>query len=65
MAELEFRDGVREVPDHLADMMRGLDTYKMTFEEAQTKANQSLVRDRLNRAGEKVVADHLRRYRIG
>lgn len=65
MAELEFRDGLREVPDHLADMMRGLDTYKMTYEEAQTLANQSLVRDRLNRAGEKVVADHFRRFRIG
>ena len=65
MALLEFRDGLREVPDHLADMMRGLDTYKLTYEEAQIRANQSLVRDRLNRAGEKVVADHFRRFRIG
>lgn len=64
MALLEFRDGLREVPDHLADMMRGLDTYQLTYEQAQTQANQSLVRDRLNRVGEKVVSDHLRRYRI-
>lgn len=65
MAELEFRDGKREVPDHLADMMRGLETYRMTFEEAQVAASQSLVRDRLNRIGEKVVADHFKRFRIG
>lgn len=63
--QLEFRDGIREVPDHLADMMRGLDTYRMTYEEAQIAANQRLVRDRLNQAGEKVIADHFRRFRIG
>lgn len=64
MAQLEFRDGVREVPDHLADMMSGFNTYAMTYEEAQTQANQRIVRDHLNSAGDKVVAEHLKKYRI-
>ena len=63
--KLEFRDGTREVPDHLADMMSGLTTYALTYEEAQTEANQRIVRDRLNKAGDKVVFDHLKKYRIG
>ena len=64
MAQLEFRDGVREVPDHLADLMKGLDTYQMTFEQAQVAANNSLVRDRLNNIQSKVVAEHLKRWGI-
>lgn len=65
MTQLEFRDGTREVPDHLADMMTGLQTFTLTFEEAQTEANKRLTRDRLNQIGDKVVSDHLKKFGIG
>lgn len=61
MALVEFRDGVREVPDHLADLMAAFDTYKMTFEEARAKADQRLVSDLLNKTQQQLISTHLRR----
>lgn len=52
MAEVEFRTGIREVPDHLAKLMGGLETWNMTFEEAVQKANWKLANDFANRAQE-------------
>lgn len=63
MAEIEFRDGVQEVPDHLAEMMRGLPTHQMTLTEATQAANNSLVSDRFNRARQSMVTEHFKNWR--
>jgi hypothetical protein len=60
MRELEFRDGKRLVPEHLADMMSGLKTHTMTYEEAVAKANWQLVSDHANRVADEVVQGHFR-----
>jgi len=64
MAEVEFRDGKHHVPDHLADLMRGLETHRLTVEEATQQANQRLLRDRLNKAQDDAVKAHFREWRI-
>ena len=50
--QVEFRTGMREVPDYLAKLMGGLETWTMTFEEAVKKANNKLAYDFANRAQE-------------
>jgi hypothetical protein len=47
--KVEFRDGIKDVPDYLADMMRGLPTYEMLYEEAVQKANWGVTRRYLNK----------------
>ena len=58
--QIEFRDGIREVPDHLALIMRGLPTYDMTYEEAREKANWKMVADIANKAQADAVRKTLR-----
>jgi hypothetical protein len=58
--QIEFRDGIREVPDHLALIMRGLPTYDMTYEEARQKANWKMVADIANKAQADAVRKTLR-----
>ena len=60
MAEVEFRDGKHNIPDHLADLMIGMDTHAMTMEEAIGKANYRLVNDRLNGIQQNVVNQHFK-----
>lgn len=64
MARVEFRDGPRDVPDHVADLMRGLDTYALTFEQARDLANNKILRDRLNAEADRVVRNHFTEHRI-
>lgn len=61
MAQVEFRDGTREVPDHLADLMIGLDTYKLTYAQATVQANQKPTRDYLNNVQQKMLDASLKR----
>lgn len=58
---IEFRDGFREIPDHLAELMKGLPTYDMTYEEARDKANWRMAADFANKAQRDVVREALRR----
>jgi hypothetical protein len=60
--ELQFRDGKRWVPAHLADMMGDLETYKMTYAAAEAEANQKLTRDFINDRFDAIVQRHFRRY---
>ena len=60
MAEVEFRDGRREIPDHLADLMNDLDTHTLTYEQAVEKANWRLTRDHIDRQFNGIVQSHLR-----
>jgi hypothetical protein len=65
MAEVEFRDGTKEVPDHLADMMKGLPTHNMTEVEATIAANESLINNRFTDARQKMVVQHFKDLRAG
>lgn len=55
---MEFRDGPREVPDHLAFLLRGMDTYRLTYLEAIQKANDSLFKDWLNGKQGQILRRH-------
>jgi hypothetical protein len=61
--ELEFRDGKRLVPEYLASIMAGLETHRMTFEEAVGVANKRLEADFLNAKQDDVLAAHFREHR--
>jgi phage terminase large subunit-like protein len=43
--EIVFREGPRVVPAHLADMLAGINTEGLTFEEALTQMNQKRLND--------------------
>ncbi len=60
--ELEFRDGVHAVADHVAWLMRGVDTTQMTVEEAIRASENQKVKDFLNQAQRKLVAKHFREH---
>jgi hypothetical protein len=58
MARVDFRDGPREVPEHLAELMEPLDTYKLTYDEAVKAANDKLLADHLDKTLSKMVSQH-------
>ena len=58
--EVEFRDGVRVVPPHVAAILRGIETHTMTYAEAIEAANQKLTRDLLNKAQQDAITGHFR-----
>ena len=59
--ELEFRDGARVVPVYLADLMGGIETFRYTFEEARSLANNRLASDHLNRVQRQIIGNSFRR----
>jgi len=61
--ELEFRDGDRQVPDYLADMMRGIKTHTMTYQQAIEAANKKVESDLLNAKQDDVLAAHFKGLR--
>lgn len=60
MAEVEFRDGPRNVPDHLASLMITFDTHRMTYDQAVIAANNKLVADQLNQTQVQIIRDHFK-----
>jgi hypothetical protein len=58
MAEVEFRNGIQEIPDYLADLMTGMDTYTMTVDEAIAEVNKKLERDQLSKVHNELVKNH-------
>jgi hypothetical protein len=63
MKRVEFRDGVQEVPDHVADYLEAYETYQMTYKEAMSKMNNRFMEDRLNKAQSDLVAQHMARFK--
>jgi hypothetical protein len=61
--ELEFRDGKRLVPEYLAAIMHGLETFRMTYEEAVVAANKRMQADFINARGDAVIKAHFERNR--
>jgi hypothetical protein len=60
VAEIEFRDGKREVAPYLAAMMFGIDTYRFTFQEAIHMANRKAEHDYLEGERSKILREHFR-----
>lgn len=56
--EVEFRDGKREVPEHLADIMASLQTHTMTYEQAVEKANWKLAQDHIEKVYDGIIQSH-------
>jgi hypothetical protein len=62
MKEIEFRDGHRLVPDHIARALAALETYQLTYEQAMAKINSSFLTDRLRKVQGDLVSEHLARF---
>ena len=58
MAEVEFRTGKREIPDYQADLMAGLKTHTMTYDQALQAMNRRLESNHVERIFDRVVAEH-------
>ena len=61
--EKTFRDGKREVPDHLAEIMAGIETFRFTFPEAIDEANRRQMGDYLQKAQNQAMRDHFEKWR--
>jgi hypothetical protein len=60
MAELDFRDGKRGVPEHVEKMLTGVPTYKMTYAEAIEYMNRRLQYDYVENIANRIVSNSLR-----
>lgn len=60
--EVEFRDGDRVVPFHVAALLEGVETWKYTYDEAIQKANEQLLRRRLNELQREAVNKHFKDF---
>jgi hypothetical protein len=60
---VEFRDGDREVPDHVAALLKGLETHTMTYDQALRVSEKRLLSDRLNQMQGDLVAEHFKGMR--
>ena len=60
MVNVEFRDGERLVPHHVAILLKGFETHRMTYDEAIRVANQALVKNRLMQAQRDLISSHFR-----
>jgi hypothetical protein len=63
MKRVEFRDGSRDVPDTVAQYLESIETYQMTYKEAMSKMNNRFLEDRVNKAQNDAVAQHLARFK--
>lgn len=61
--EMEFRDGRRVVPVHLAAALDTIETYRYTYREAVKMANDEMVREVVVGKVNKVIEGHFRRFR--
>lgn len=60
MPELQFRDGRHNVPPHLEELMKSIETYKLTYDQAVTAVNRKLMSDYLGQVQAKVTSQHFR-----
>lgn len=65
MATMEFRDGKRDVPDYLADVLRRYEKrlYQITYDEAVDLANRTMEHDVVERHMSKVIGTHFGSFR--
>jgi hypothetical protein len=58
--ELEFRDGKRVVAPHVYEMLKPIETYRLTFEEAMRQANNSVLSGHINKKADAFIARHFK-----
>lgn len=58
--ELTFRDGMRAVPDHVADLLSSVETWKYTYQDAMRVANNELLQRRLMKVQQDMLRDHFK-----
>ena len=63
MAELEFRDGKRIVPDYMETLMVGLPLHKLTYSQAVAAMNAQQTQGIIDRAFDKVIDRHFEEHR--
>lgn len=63
LTELEFRDGKRWVPKHLALLMGDIETYRFTYADAIDQANAAAVRRHIDSKVDGIITSHFRRNR--
>jgi hypothetical protein len=61
--EKTFRDGKREVPEHLAEMMAGMETFRFNFADAIDEANRRQMGEYLSRAQQEALRSHFEKLR--
>lgn len=61
--EKTFRDGKREVPEHLAEMMAGMETFRLNFADAIDEANRRQMGEYLSKAQHDVLRTHFEKFR--
>lgn len=57
---IEFRDGKRQVAPHVYEMLRNVETFRMTYEEALNYANGQILRSHVNLKADQFVARHFK-----
>jgi undecaprenyl pyrophosphate synthase len=62
MKTLEFRDGEKDVPDHVAVLMRGLRTWELTYVQAREQAHNNQLRQALEVAQRDLIRQHNRNH---
>jgi hypothetical protein len=60
MKTLEFRDGDRDLPDHLAVLMKGMRTWELTFQEAKDRMHQNMTHQALVTAQRDLINSHFK-----
>lgn len=58
--ELEFRDGLRVVPEYLVASFKRLETHRLTYDEALAQVNRGFENDLINAQHDKIVSAHFR-----
>lgn len=61
MKTVEFRDGERDIPEHLALLMKGMNTWEMTFEQARDRADVKHTQQALQRAQNELIQQHFKK----
>jgi hypothetical protein len=61
--EKTFRDGKREVPEHLAELMAGMETFRFNFSDAIDEANRRQMGEYLRKAQQDVLRTHFEKLR--
>lgn len=61
--EIEFRDGKRFVPEYIANLLIGIETHRLSYEEAIEAGNKKVEADFLNAQQDAVLAAHFRELR--
>ena len=63
MPRLTFRDGDRDVVDHVAELLRPIETYKLTYDQAMVAANNQLLQREVSRRMNDALREHMRQFK--